>query len=83
MSPHERIKRKKLNHGITTFFDFTKMRINDTVLNRFRIFRNTHFDAIKLINQDTSKNDQFNVQRIDCQQCNTLFDELKSSTNAN
>ena len=58
------------------------MGINNIVLNSFRVFRFQNRDVIKQNNLDASKKNHRNVQRIEFLECNTLFDELKSSTNS-
>ena len=80
--PTEIKKRRKINSDITKLFHSTKIKTNRTLINMFTKFRYENTDEIDKINQDLTRRDNSsNIHRIECPECNTLFDELKISSN--
>ena len=69
-----------MNQDITNFFNSTKIRIDNTLLHKFRVFCYTYHDKIERINIGARRRDNgCNIQRIGYPECNALFNELKNS----
>ena len=67
-----------MNRNINLFFNSTEIRIDNTLLHKFRMFHYENDDKIERMNRDTRRRDNScNMQRIKYRECNTLFDELK------
>ena len=73
----EKNKRRKLNRDMYSFFNSSKIRICNTLLNRLRKFRYANHNNIVRMNQDARQNKGYSIQRIEYLKCNSLFDQLK------
>ena len=76
----EKNKRRKLNRHINSLFNSSKIRMCNTLFNRFRVFLYENHDKSVRMNQDARRNKGCHIQRIEYLKCNILFDELKNST---
>ena len=72
-------KRRKLNQDITNLFNSTKIRMNNTLLHKFRAFSYKNHDKIDQMNRDAKRSKGCSIQRIEYLEYNTLFDEIKNS----
>ena len=75
----EKNKRRKLNRHINSLFNSSKIRMCNTLFNRFRVFLYENHDKSVRMNQDARLNKGCHIQRIEYLKCNILFDELKNS----
>ena len=69
-------KRRKLNQHISLKLNSSKIRIDNTLLHKFRVFRYKNHDKVEQMNRDARRSKDCNSQRIKYLGCNTLFDEL-------